>query len=295
MLFESAPLTFTTDGNELDWQPVTVAVSGLNLTAGQTYVFLLNANFDGNFGAGSARVGANRVGFDGTTSATRTAALSSCIETSAARLWILRRPHWFSFGTGDDLAYRLTYDDSNRAPTANDDDYSATQGTTLTVNADAGVLDNDTDPDGDLLTVTSFSGAGGTGNVGTTVSGAWGDLLLHADGSFSYTPSAAKLALAPAADTPVDSFDYTVSDGNGGTATATLEIAVTPTGIVWTGTNKGDIKTGTAGNDVLNGGNAGDQIDGGAGDDKIFGNNGNDLLFGGKGNDSSTAATASIR
>jgi VCBS repeat-containing protein len=147
------------------------------------------------------------------------------------------------------------------------------------------VLDNDSDPDGDLLAVTSFSGAGGTGNVDTTVSGAWGDLLLHADGSFSYTPSAAKLALAPAADTPVDSFDYTVSDGHGGTAAATLEIAVTPTGIVWTGTNKGDIKTGTAGNDVLNGGNAGDQIDGGAGDDKIFGNNGNDRLFGGKGND----------
>src|ERR1044072_7608949 len=61
VLFERAPLTFTTAGNELNWQPVSVAVSGLNLTAGQTYVFLLNANFNGNAGGGSARVAGNRV------------------------------------------------------------------------------------------------------------------------------------------------------------------------------------------------------------------------------------------
>jgi hypothetical protein len=39
VLFQSAPLTFTTDGDELNWQPVSVAVSGLNLTAGRLTSF----------------------------------------------------------------------------------------------------------------------------------------------------------------------------------------------------------------------------------------------------------------
>jgi large repetitive protein len=96
----------------------------------------------------------------------------------------------------------LTVAPSNRAPTANND--------TLTTNEDAAgtvnVLANDTDLDGDTLTVTSNTNP------------AHGTVSLSG-GTFTYTP-------APDYNGP-DSFTYTVSDGKGGTATGTVNITVT--------------------------------------------------------------------
>lgn len=78
--------------------------------------------------------------------------------------------------------------------------------------ASGSVLGNDTDPEGDTLTVTGPS---------TTTQG--GTLSLNADGSFVYLP--------PVGFTGVDTFVYTVSDGQGSgnspnTATATETITV---------------------------------------------------------------------
>jgi Ca2+-binding RTX toxin-like protein len=160
-----------------------------------------------------------------------------------------------------------------------------TQGASLAVTAGSGVLTNDSDSDADALSVTGFTGAGGTGTIGGALPGAWGALVLNVDGSFSYTPNAVKLALAPTFDTPVDNFVYTVHDGHGGTASARLAISVTPTGIAWTGSNRDDNKTATAGDDHLAGGNGNDWLYGGAGDDMVEGGNGDDHLIGGKGND----------
>lgn len=77
-----------------------------------------------------------------------------------------------------------------------------------------GVLDNDTDPDGDVLQAVTLTGAATT--LGGTVT-------LNADGSFSYTP--------PAATTGSDSFVYEVSDNDPLTAnaSATVTITVNPT------------------------------------------------------------------
>src|SRR5882724_6714326 len=100
----------------------------------------------------------------------------------------------------------LTVTPVNDPPVANNDSYHVVQGNTLTVNAVSGVLANDTDVDGDKLTVAVSTGP------------AHGQLTLNTDGSFSYTPTATY-------DGP-DSFKYTVSDGHGGTAEGQVTIGI---------------------------------------------------------------------
>ena len=78
------------------------------------------------------------------------------------------------------------------APIASDDSY-ATGGSELVVDAMAGVLANDFDPDGDGISVASSG------------QGALGVLNLAADGSFTYTPNAGASG--------VDTIAYTVTDG----------------------------------------------------------------------------------
>ena len=94
---------------------------------------------------------------------------------------------------------------ANTAPTAADDGYAGTEDQTLVVAA-PGVLGNDSDDDGDALAVTSHTQpANGTVDVA-------------ADGGFTYTPDADFFGN--------DTFTYTVGDGNGGTADATVTISV---------------------------------------------------------------------
>jgi VCBS repeat-containing protein len=69
------------------------------------------------------------------------------------------------------------------------------------------VLANDSDPDGDALSVQSFT------------QGANGSVTENADGTISYTPAAGFSGS--------DSFTYVVGDGNGGFATAAVSVIVT--------------------------------------------------------------------
>jgi VCBS repeat-containing protein len=93
----------------------------------------------------------------------------------------------------------------NDAPLANQDSYSVPHNATLTVAA-GGVLANDHDVDGDLLTAVLLSGPG------------HGTLALHADGSFSYVPSAGFGG--------VDSFTYQASDGRAASLPTTVTITI---------------------------------------------------------------------
>jgi len=94
----------------------------------------------------------------------------------------------------------------NHAPKALDDAYTTSEDAPLTISA-PGVLSNDSDPDGDALTVT-----------GVDATNAIGGVTWKADGSFVYTPALHWFG--------VDGFDYTVSDGKGGSATAHVGIGV---------------------------------------------------------------------
>jgi hypothetical protein len=96
----------------------------------------------------------------------------------------------------------------NNAPVAVDDSYTTAQDTQLTVLAAEGVLANDTDADGDTLSLTQSFGP------------LHGAAIVAPDGSFIYTPTAGYSGS--------DYLTYSVSDGRGGTAAGAADISVTP-------------------------------------------------------------------
>jgi subtilisin-like proprotein convertase family protein len=98
----------------------------------------------------------------------------------------------------------VTVNPVNDTPVAGDDSAATDQATAVVI----AVLANDSDIDGDALTVT------GAGN------GAHGTTAVNADGTITYTPNAGFAG--------EDSFTYTISDGQGGTETATVTVAVNP-------------------------------------------------------------------
>ncbi|MDP2079150.1 MAG: cadherin-like domain-containing protein, partial [Sulfuricurvum sp.] len=95
-------------------------------------------------------------------------------------------------------------DDNSTGST--DDALTTLEDTALTI-APSTLLANDTDPDGDTLTITSVQGA-----VNGTVALVDGNIVFTPDENYN----------GPA------SFTYTVSDGRGGEATATVNVGVTP-------------------------------------------------------------------
>ena len=133
----------------------------------------------------------------------------------------------------------------NEAPTATDDAGSTVADTVLTVAGEAigsaavnaGLLLNDSDPEGDSLRITAVGGfsraaegnyqplqeavAAGTRTLGSN----GGQFTIEADGSWRFDPDADFDDLAPDA-TRTTALTYTVSDGNGGTDTATLTVTV---------------------------------------------------------------------
>jgi hypothetical protein len=95
---------------------------------------------------------------------------------------------------------------NNHDPVAVNDTVGTTKNTTVVMD----VLANDSDVDGDDLTIMSVTEQGSFK----------GTLQLNMDGkSITYAPKNN--------DTGTDQFTYTVSDGNGGSATATVTITVT--------------------------------------------------------------------
>lgn len=190
----------------------------------------------------------------------------------------------------------VTVNPVNDDPVAGPD--SGTTGFETPVTID--VLANDSDVDGDTLTVASAT----PGTNGSTT--------VNADGTVTYTPDAGFSGS--------DTFDYTVEDGNGGSATSTVTVTVgdapTPTrdGIIdgtdgadlidtaYDGDPDGDfVDAGDAllpgaapnddsiragdGDDTVLAGLGDDEVEGGGGDDSIVGDVGSDTIFGGAGND----------
>ena len=93
----------------------------------------------------------------------------------------------------------------NDDPVAEDDTGATQEDVPVTFTA-AELLANDSDVDGDALTITS---------VGTSTNGV---AVLNADGSVTFTPELDFTGTA--------SFEYTVEDGNGGIDTATVTIEI---------------------------------------------------------------------
>ncbi len=110
----------------------------------------------------------------------------------------------------------------NDAPVATADSGSTSEDTPLVVTKDNGVLANDSDVDGDSLSVSGFTIEGVTGTFEpgktATIEGV-GKFTLNADGSYRFEP-------APNYHGDVPRISYSVSDGNGGTASGTLSLTV---------------------------------------------------------------------
>jgi VCBS repeat-containing protein len=100
---------------------------------------------------------------------------------------------------------------SNSAPVAVSDVGSVTKGTAPVATGD--VLSNDSDAEGNPLSVTAVNGQA-TG-VGTTLVGTYGSLLLGADGQYSYTLASnqANVQALSAGQVVTETFRYTLSDG----------------------------------------------------------------------------------
>ena len=154
----------------------------------------------------------------------------------------------------------------NDDPVANDDFASTTGSTPVVIYP----LTNDTDVDGDTLSL-----------VGTPTSPN-GTVELLPDGGIRFTPNPGFTGTAE--------IGYEISDGNGGTDTATIFVTVNPA------TGRDGIITGTDGDDLIGPGyidadgdevDAGDAIIPGDGpdDDRIYAGAGNDTVLAGAGND----------
>ena len=121
-------------------------------------------------------------------------------------------------GHVDQGTVTLTVEPVNAAPAGTGDEYTTPAGAPLSVNADAGLLGNDTDPEGDVIVVGSVEGS--AANVGTRIVLASGAALtVAADGSFAYSPAAGQSGL--------DSFSYTPFDGSdaGDPVLVTIDVA----------------------------------------------------------------------
>src|SRR5207237_7950210 len=101
------------------------------------------------------------------------------------------------------VTVHMTISHENEALAAVKDAATAAEDTGVSIP----VLPNATDPDGDTLAVTVVSPP------------AHGSAVARADGTITYTPAANYNG--------ADSFTYTIADGHGGTATATVDITST--------------------------------------------------------------------
>ena len=169
----------------------------------------------------------------------------------------------------------------NAAPTVANDQASTTSDKSVTID----VLGNDSDPNGDLLTIAS-------------VASAQHGVAVALNGKVVYTPAAGYVGS--------DAFTYRASDGKGGFSTASVSVnvaaapAVPPVppatydGKVFSGSNgsqntygtsKADFIQGNGGNDSMWGYAGNDRLDGGDGADRIYAGDGDDVLIGGAGDD----------
>lgn len=147
------------------------------------------------------------------------------------------------------------------APVAEDDGPFTTDEDTAFTTSD--VLANDTDPDEDALEVSRFDAVSESGAA----------ISHNGDGTFDYDPSGVFDDLEED-ETITDTFNYTVSDGNGGTETAMVSITVS--GVAEPAFN---LVEGTPGRDALIGTDGDDRLVAGGGVlDTLTGKGGADVF-----------------
>ena len=115
---------------------------------------------------------------------------------------------------GDTDTAELAITVTGVGPSASNDTGSVNENATLTANAGAGVIANDTGGDTESLAVTNISSnaTGNSGNATQGVLGTYGTLTVAADGSYTYVANTAAAEALDAGDEVTDIFTYTVKD-----------------------------------------------------------------------------------
>jgi VCBS repeat-containing protein len=114
-----------------------------------------------------------------------------------------------TFAAGETV--NITVNPVNDAPVAQNDSVTTPADTAIGLN----LLSNDSDADNNSLILDNLENQNTLGTVSQ-----------NADGTITYTPNPDFQSLA-VGETVTDTFDYTISDGNGGTDTANVTITVT--------------------------------------------------------------------
>ncbi len=197
--------TLSLNSTQTEWvAPGTSVTYSLTLTnhdslacAGNTYALsaAIPAGWSGNFAQPSVSLAPG---------ASATVALTVTSSSSAAdgfyNLDVSANGGGSSATTS--ITYVVSTPVSNSAPTANADSVTTDAGQPITID----VLANDTDADGNSLSITSFS------------QGRNGSVMLNADGTLTYASQSVFAG--------TDSFGYTISDGKGGSASTTVTVTV---------------------------------------------------------------------
>ncbi|WP_245319776.1 DUF4082 domain-containing protein [Bradyrhizobium sp. LMTR 3] len=192
-----ATATFTNETSS-GWQTVTFS-NPVSITAGTTYVASFHSNGH----------------YTSTGNYFTTARVNGPLTAPAASNGV------YTYGTGNlfptstfgatnywvDVLFSPASSGANQAPiAANDSGFGVTQDSSITIAASA-LLANDTDPDGDDLTITGVSnGVNGTASFNAQTN------------AITFTPNSGYTGPA--------SFTYDISDGRGGTANATASLTV---------------------------------------------------------------------
>ncbi|MCP4685317.1 MAG: tandem-95 repeat protein, partial [bacterium] len=121
-------------------------------------------------------------------------------------------------GSLDTATVTVTVNGVNDPPVAEDDNNTTDEDTIILAAGTTDVRHNDSDPDGDSLTMHAYTP--------TSTNGA--AVTMYPNGTYNYDPTAAvQLQSLAVGETLVDTFQYVISDDNGGTDTGAVTITIT--------------------------------------------------------------------
>ena len=128
---------------------------------------------------------------------------------------------------------RVTVIGTNDRPMAVSNANAVVENGEISEFASASLLLDDSDVDGDTLVVSavrsgSIDEIGTSGTIGVSFTGAYGVLILNADGRYSYSANASASEALAAGTIAEDVFTYTISDGD---LTSSAELRITVTGV----------------------------------------------------------------
>jgi VCBS repeat-containing protein len=185
----------------------------------------------------TANVGSTLTGTYGTITIGSNGAYTYTLSNSASNVQALNpgqvATDTFTYTMSDGIAtsssvITINVTGSNDGITLANNSAGVTEDTAVTVSNN--VLTNDTIIDAEDQAVSAVNG--NTANVGTTVAGSYGSVVMNSDGSYTYTLNNGISAVQnlAAGSTITDTFTYSVADpGSSSSSTATLTVVVTGT------------------------------------------------------------------